>query len=119
MSVTIDQVIPLLKRHVSVPVYNSFVPEAVSGTAVAVYNVTNSRKRTLDGTQVSKVSYWRVVLVSANPREIPEISRQLEAMDMKSDGTFQRIYTELVNSEALEAGSLIQRTFFDLTLYER
>lgn len=119
MSVRIEDVIAFVKARLSCEVYNSVVPESETNTAVAVYEITHSRSRDIEGFQINKASFWRLVLVTPSPSVLSDAVSEIESMDNTRDNNFQKVYSEKVNTEPLEPGSLIQRTFFDLTFYER
>lgn len=119
MSVVVEDVIAFVKQRLPYTVYNSRVPESEENTAVAVYEITHSRSRDIMGCQVNKASFWRLVLVTPAPSFLSDAISKIESMDNSGDNQFQKVYSERVNTEPLDQGSLIQRTFFDLTFYER
>lgn len=119
MSVKIEDVMSFLKPRLSFEVYNSLVPESETNVAAAVYNITHSRNRDITGVQTDKISFWRLVLVTPSPAVISSAVSEVESLDNSRDNLFQKVYSEIVNTEPFDQGSLIQRTFFDLTFYER
>jgi len=119
MTVLVNDVIKFLKGRISLPIYDSFVPESETDTAVALYNITNSQNREITGLPVEKTSFWRLSLVTQTPHDLPDAVTEILRTDNTGDERFQTVYTEIVNTEPREVGSLIQRTFFDLTMYER
>lgn len=114
-------VMSLLTSVLSIPVYRGQIPESDdSSVAVAVTNVAYPfQGRTLSGRKYGKSSTWRITIVGDSQSSVESVIEQLDDIDATSSENFQRIFTNLVQTEYELSTVSYRRAFVDMTVYKR
>lgn len=112
-------VVTLLKDKLSCDVFSGQIPESQTDPAVVVINVANPFSRTLSGKKVQTSSVWRVTVVAERQSDVESILDELEDMDNSTSVEFQKIFTNLVQTELGLTEQPYRRAFYDLTVYKR
>ena len=112
-------VVTLLKDKLSCDVFSGQIPESQTDPAVVVINVANPFSRTLSGKKVQTSSIWRVTVVAERQSDVESILDELEDMDNSTSVEFQKIFTNLVQTELGLTEQPYRRAFYDLTVYKR
>lgn len=119
-SSVITRVIGMIRDAVSVNVYEGFVPETVTGTAVAVSNTGfNIGGRRLTGNQYGASSLWRIGVSGPSKADNNVVEKQILALDNTTNDDFQRIRVRIENIEAKEPNQTIFRVFLSIEVFNR
>ena len=112
-------VVALLNDNLSCKVFTGQIPETQTDPAALVSNVANTYSRTLSGRKVEKSTAWRVTVVAKRQSDVESIIDELENMDNSTTVTYQKIFTNLVQTELGLTEQPYRRAFYDLTVYLR
>jgi hypothetical protein len=116
------KVIALLKTslpNIGGGVYSGDIPESQTAPSILVTFTTNSYGRTVGGNKTKTSSTWRLTVVANLQSQIDNITDILDALDNSSDVNFQRINTNMFNSEQSTPDQPFCRAFYDLVVYHR
>jgi len=112
-------VVALLKDKLTCDVFTGQIPESQTDPAVVVINVANPFSRTLSGKKVETSSVWRITVVAERQSDVESIIDELEDMDNSTSVEYQKIFTNLVQTELGLTEQPYRRAFYDLTVYLR
>lgn len=115
----LTSVISLLKTKLNCHVYSGQIPESQTEPSVVVTNVANPYSRTTSGRKVMKSTVWRVTVVAEYQSDVESIITELETMDNTMSDYFQRIFTNLAQTELGLTEQPYRRAFYDLIVYKR
>lgn len=112
-------VVQLLKSTLTCDVFTGQIPESQTDPAIVVMNVANPFSRSLSGRKVQKSTVWRITVVAKYQVDVESIINELDEMDNSTTTVFQKIFTNLVQTEVGLTEQPYRRAFFDLTVYRR
>jgi hypothetical protein len=118
----LTKVIALLKT--SLPdigggVYSGDIPESQTEPSVLVTFATFSHGRTVGGNKTKTSSTWRLTIVADLQSQVESITDVLDELDNTQNVHFQRINTNMFNSEQSTPDNPFCRAFYDLIVYHR
>ena len=111
--------IALLKTTLGsgITVYTGAIPEGVDKPCVQVSMVSNSDNRVIAGQKYGNTQVYRVTVFAPIQSQIQGILDTLETLDNTKNADFQRIFGQLILTEAKQPGQVLARAFYDLTVY--
>ncbi len=115
----LTDVVALLKDKLSCEVYTGQIPESQNNPAVVVQNVANPHSRDVEGRKVMKSTIWRITVVAKHQSDVESIGDEIDDMDNSGTVMYQKIFTNLEQSELGLTGQPYRRAFYDLTVYKR
>lgn len=112
-------VVALLKDKLTCKVFTGQIPESQTEPAAFVMNVANPYERTVSGRKVRKSTVWRITVVAEYQSDVESVLKELEDMDNSTSTYFQKIFTNLAQTELGLNEQPYRRAFYDLIVYKR
>ena len=98
-------------------IYTGEIPETQTDPSVLVQFTTNSNERTIDGVKNKNSSMWRLTVVANTQSDIEVLTDLIDELDNTASIDYQRINTNMFNSEQATVDKPYCRAFYDLTVY--
>ena len=112
----VPEVQEMLVNQLSVPVYESEVPESADLPAVAYYNIGYANDRVVNGRKINDTMSFRVMIVAKSVADMTTALTEIGELDNTKNDNFQRIEVVGNNLEAKLTDIDIRRMMIDLTL---